>query len=106
VTLEALAVGIDQLEEIVAAVKEWNAPPMQHRKVLADHHDGIHHRIGARQGRQDAPGRAIAGRERRLVFLGRGDDYRYSGESERANQVHPAKEERGCSIERLGRKMD
>jgi hypothetical protein len=44
--------------------------------------------------------------ERRLVLLGRGDDHRYSGESERANQVHPAQQERGCSIETLGRKMD
>jgi hypothetical protein len=44
--------------------------------------------------------------ECRLVLLGRGDDHRYSGESQRANQVHPAQQERGCSIETLGRKMD
>jgi hypothetical protein len=79
---------------------------MEHREVLADRHDGIDRRIGARQGRQDALGRAVARRERRLVLLGRGDDHRYSGEPERANQVHPAKQERGCSIETLGRKMD
>jgi hypothetical protein len=104
VTLEALAVGIDQLEEIVASIEGRNAPPMQHREVLADHHDGIDRRIGARQGRQDALGRAVL--QANAGSSSSGEAAIAGCRAERANQVHAAEENRGRSIETLGGKGD